>query len=59
MLVMFVEVKIKGAHNVARILCHLLQDRIHCVIEIHNVATVKPVCNDHLYKKINCLWFIQ
>ena len=21
--------------------------------------TVKPVCNDHLYNKINYLWFIQ
>ena len=21
--------------------------------------TVKPVCNDHLYDKINYLWFIQ
>ena len=22
-------------------------------------GTVKPVCNDHLYNKIYCLWFIQ
>ena len=24
-----------------------------------NRATVKPVCNDHLYDKIDVLWFIQ
>ena len=24
-----------------------------------NKGTVKPVCNDHLYDKINYLWFIQ
>ena len=22
-------------------------------------STVKPVCNDHLFDKINYLWFIQ
>ena len=22
-------------------------------------GTMKPVCNDHLYNKINHLWFIQ
>ena len=22
-------------------------------------TTVKPVCNDHLYNKIDYLWFIQ
>ena len=22
-------------------------------------STVKPVCNDHLFNKINHLWFIQ
>ena len=43
MLVMFEEVKIKVAHNVARILCHLLQDRMHCVVEIHNVTIWRAV----------------
>ena len=26
---------------------------------LHEVNTVKPVCNDHLYNKIYYLWFIQ
>ena len=26
---------------------------------INSHGTVKPVCNHHLFNKINCLWFIQ
>ena len=25
----------------------------------HNTYTMKPVCNGHLYNKINYLWFIR
>ena len=31
--------------DVARILCHLLQDRMHCVVEIHNVTIWRAVNN--------------
>ena len=27
--------------------------------ELNDDITVKPVCNDHLYDNIYCLWFIQ
>ena len=29
------------------------------VIGFTQLYTVKPVCNDHFYDKINYLWFIQ
>ena len=45
MLVMFEEIKIKVTHNVARILCHLLQDIMHCVVESHSVTIWRAVCN--------------
>ena len=41
---MFEDVKIK-VHNVARVLRHLPQDRMYCVVEIHNVAIWRAVIN--------------
>ena len=32
--------------------------RIRCM-ETGTPSTVKPVCNDHLYNKIDYQWFIQ
>ena len=45
MLVMFKEVKIEISHDVTRILGHFLQYRMHCVIEIHNVAIWRAIYN--------------
>ena len=35
------------------------QSGYHSVPVFQNANTVKPVCNDHLYNKINYQWFIQ
>ena len=45
MLVMFKEVKIEISHDVTRILGHFLQYRMHCIIEIHNVAIWRAIYN--------------
>ena len=45
MLVMFTEVKIEIPHDVTRILGHLLQYRMHCVVKVHNVAIWRAIYN--------------
>ena len=42
---MFKEVKIEIPHDVTRILGHLLRNRMHCVVKIHNVAIWRAIYN--------------
>ena len=45
-------------HTMPRVFVQLIPQGSSCV-DLLDVITVKPVCNDHLYYKIYYLWFIQ